>query len=79
MTLNLGDKEFVLAAGTKEDADKIWAVLKDQATPVPGTVIEAPASAIKVRGDTGSQADRLSRQAANPRDVQGFPGAGRPI
>jgi hypothetical protein len=24
-TLNLGDKEFILAAGTKEDADKLWA------------------------------------------------------
>jgi len=48
MTLNLGDKEFVLAAGNKDDADKMWAVLKDQATPVPGTVIEAPVSVIKV-------------------------------
>jgi hypothetical protein len=48
MTLNLGDKEFVLAAGAKEDADKLWAVLKDQATPVPGKVIEAPATEIKV-------------------------------
>ena len=47
-TLNLGDKEFILAAGAKEDADKLWAVLKDQATPVPGMVIEAPASAMKV-------------------------------
>jgi len=46
--LNLGDKETVLAIGTKDDADKLWAVLKDQATPVPGTVISAPASALKV-------------------------------
>jgi tetratricopeptide (TPR) repeat protein len=46
--LNLGDKEFILAAGAKEDADKLWAVLKDQVTPVPGIVIEATASVIKV-------------------------------
>jgi hypothetical protein len=46
--LNLGDKEFILAAGTKEDADKLWALLKDKATPVPGIVIEATASVIKV-------------------------------
>jgi hypothetical protein len=47
-TLNLGDKETVLAVGAKEDADKMWAVLKDQVTPVPGTVISATDSVIKV-------------------------------
>jgi hypothetical protein len=47
-TLNLGDTEYALANGAKEDTDKLWAVLKDQATPVPGTVIEATASVIKV-------------------------------
>jgi len=47
-TLNLGDKEFILAKGVKEDADKLWTVLKDQVTPVPGIVIEANASVIKV-------------------------------
>jgi hypothetical protein len=46
--LNLGDKEFILAAGAKEDTDKLWAVLKDQVTPVPGVVIEASATVIKV-------------------------------
>jgi hypothetical protein len=46
--LNLGDKEFILANGVKEDADKLWALLKDQVTPVPGVVIEAAASVIKV-------------------------------
>ena len=47
-TLNLGDKEFILAAGSKENADKLWAVLKDQVTPVPGKVIEASTTVIKV-------------------------------
>ncbi len=46
--LNLGDTEYALANGAKEDTDKLWAVLKDQATPVPGIVIEATASVIKV-------------------------------
>ena len=46
--LNMGDIEFALANGAKEDTDKLWAVLKDQVTPVPGTVIEATASVIKV-------------------------------
>jgi hypothetical protein len=47
-TLALEDKELVLAYGAKEDADKLWAILKDQQTPVPGIVIEATASVIKV-------------------------------
>ena len=46
--LNLEDKEFILANGVKDDVDKLWAVLKDKATPVPGKVIEASASVIKV-------------------------------
>jgi hypothetical protein len=44
----LVDIEFILANGAKEDTDKLWAVLKDQVTPVPGIVIEATASVIKV-------------------------------
>jgi hypothetical protein len=47
-TLALADKELVLAFGSKEDADKLWALMKDQATPVPGVVIEATASVIKL-------------------------------
>ena len=47
-TMNLGDAEFILANGAKEDTDKLWAVLKNQVTPVPGIVIEASASVIKV-------------------------------
>jgi hypothetical protein len=47
-TLNLEDKEFILANGSPDDAAKLWALLKNQATPVPGTVIEASASVIKV-------------------------------
>jgi len=47
-SLALADKEYVLAAGVKEDSDKMWNVLKGQTTPVPGIVIEATASVIKV-------------------------------
>jgi hypothetical protein len=48
--LNLGDKEYILANGVKDDADKMWAVLQGQVggTPVPGVVTEATASVIKV-------------------------------
>ncbi len=47
-TLALADKETVLGLGTKEDADKLWALLKDKTTQVPGMVIEADANTIKV-------------------------------
>lgn len=47
-TLNLNDKEFILASGTKDDADKLWGVMKDQVTPVPGIVISADANTIKM-------------------------------
>ena len=47
-TLALADKETVLAFGTKEDADKLWSLLQGKQTPVPGIVIEATASQIKV-------------------------------
>jgi tetratricopeptide (TPR) repeat protein len=47
-TLALADKETIIAVGSKEDADKVWAVMKDQQTPVPGVVIEANNTVIKV-------------------------------
>jgi hypothetical protein len=47
-TLALADKETVLAVGSKEDADQLWALLKDKPTPVPGVVIDATASVVKV-------------------------------
>lgn len=47
-TLALADKETVLALGTKEDADKLWALLKDKQTQVPGIVISADANSVKV-------------------------------
>lgn len=47
-SLALADKETVLSVGSKEDADKLWALLQGQETPVPGTVIESSASQIKV-------------------------------
>jgi hypothetical protein len=47
-TLALADKETILSLGSKEDADKMWAVLQGKSTQVPGTVIEATPSQIKV-------------------------------
>lgn len=46
--LNLEDKEFILANGSKAAQDKLWAVLKGQLTPVPGVIISGQATALKV-------------------------------
>jgi tetratricopeptide (TPR) repeat protein len=46
--LNLEDKEFILANGTKDDAQKLWSVLQNQLTPVPGIVIDDSANVLKI-------------------------------
>ncbi len=47
-TLNLEDKEFILANGHQDARDKLWAVLQGQLTPVPGVVVSDPATVLKV-------------------------------
>ncbi len=46
--LSLSDKEFVLANGAPEDAQKVWAVLQGKTTEVPGTVIQATADSVQL-------------------------------
>jgi tetratricopeptide (TPR) repeat protein len=47
-TLNLEDKEFILANGSQSAKDKLWAVLQGQLSPVPGVVVSDPANVLKV-------------------------------
>lgn len=47
-SLALADKETVLALGSQEDADKLWTLLKDKTTQVPGIVISADPNTIKM-------------------------------
>ena len=47
-TLNLEDKEFILANGGKDDAQKLWSVVQNQETPVPGVVMDASANVLKI-------------------------------
>ncbi len=44
----LADKEFVLANGTPEDAEKVWAVLKGQTFAIPGKVVSATADSVQM-------------------------------
>jgi len=46
--LALADKEFVLANGAPDDAQKVWAVLQGKTTEVPGTVIQATADSVQL-------------------------------
>jgi hypothetical protein len=46
-TLALADKETILALGNQDDSDKLWAILKDKNTGIPGIVIAINASQIQ--------------------------------
>ncbi len=47
-TMPLSDKEFVLANGSTEDAEKVWAVLKGQTFAIPGKVVTATADQVQM-------------------------------
>ncbi|HEY0759999.1 MAG TPA: hypothetical protein VGD59_12165 [Acidisarcina sp.] len=47
-TMSLSDKEFVLSNGVQEDADKVWAVMKDVRAQVPGIVIAATTTSVQL-------------------------------
>jgi hypothetical protein len=53
-TLGLEDKEYILANGSPQDASGLWALLKGQATPVPGNVISDPATVLKITAITAA-------------------------
>lgn len=47
-TLALTDKEFILANGSPEDAQKVWAVLDGVTAEVPGTVVSATLDSVQL-------------------------------
>lgn len=78
-TLALADKETVLGLGSKEDADKLWALLKDKETQVPGIVISATASQIKVAVTQDAKDAKVADFVVNlkkPLDEKGIPQPG---
>ncbi len=64
-TLALGDKEYILANASKENAEKLWAIVKDQLSEVPGTVIAATASQIQVAVTDDAKADKKADFTVN--------------
>ena len=63
--LGLTDKETVLASGSKEDADKVWAVLKDETTQVPGIVIAITANQIQLAVSPDAKASKVADFTVN--------------
>ena len=57
-TLALADKEYILANASKDNAEKLWALLKDQISQVPGTVLVATASQIQLAVTDDAKADK---------------------
>ncbi len=59
-SLALSDKETILAMGTKDDADKMWAVLQGKQTQVPGIVIAVTADQIQVAVTEDAKASKVA-------------------
>ncbi len=59
-TLALEDKETILALGSPDDANKLWTLLKDKQTQVPGIVIAATNDQIKVAVTQDAQASKVA-------------------
>jgi hypothetical protein len=66
--LALEDKEMVLSFGAKDDADKLWGVMKDKDTPVPGIVIDATANQIKVAVTADAKQNKTADFIVNMKD-----------
>jgi hypothetical protein len=64
-TLALADKEYILANASKENAEKLWALVKDQVSQVPGTIIAATASQIQVAVTDDAKADKKADFTVN--------------
>jgi hypothetical protein len=57
-TLALGDKEYILANASTANAEKLWALLKDQVSQVPGTVMAATANQIQLAVTEDAKTDK---------------------
>ena len=64
-TLALADKEYILANASHDNAEKLWALLKDKVTELPGTVIAATASQIQVAVTDDAKADKKADFTVN--------------
>jgi hypothetical protein len=59
-TYAMGDSEYVLANASPENAEKLFATLKDKVVIIPGTVISADANQIKLAVTDDAKADKVA-------------------
>jgi len=64
-TLALADKEYILANASTANAEKLWAVLKDKVTELPGIVIAATATQIQVAVTDDAKTDKKADFTVN--------------
>ncbi len=65
-TMNLSDKEFVLANGNQADADAVWATMKGvRATGIPGVVIQATADSVQLAVSQDAQQTKTADLTVN--------------
>jgi hypothetical protein len=64
-TLALRDKVYILSNATPANADKLWVLLKDKITELPGIVIAATATQIQVAVTDDAQADKKADFTVN--------------
>jgi hypothetical protein len=78
--LALGDKEFVLANGSPEDAQKVWAVLQGKTTEVPGVVIQATTDTVQLAvSDDAKQSQKADFTINMKTPLKEAPAAGTPV
>ncbi len=76
-TLALTDKEFVLANGSTDDAQKVWAVLNGVTAEVPGTVVAATADSVQLAvSDDAKQSNKADFTINMKTPLKEVPAAG---
>jgi hypothetical protein len=67
-SLALADKEYIHANASKDNAEKLWAIMKDQVSEVPGTVIAATATQIQVAVTDDAKQDKKADFTVNMKE-----------
>ena len=76
--LSISDREFVLANGSPDDAEKVWAVMKGQTFAIPGKVVTATADSVQLAvSDDAKQSNKaeLTIDMKEPLKTVPAPGA----
>lgn len=81
-TYAMGDSEYVLANASPDNAEKLFATLKDKVVIIPGTVISADANQIKLAVTDDAKADKVADFTINmkkPLEDKDIPAVGTDV